>query len=74
MEDETIVEAPLSQVRQHSAKPYYNENEDNEDYEDEEDEDEDVRAPRRRKRRRIDSDATETATREKVHTRSSTIS
>ncbi|KFX97016.1 hypothetical protein V490_03001 [Pseudogymnoascus sp. VKM F-3557] len=71
--DETIVEAPLSQVRQHSAKPYYKENEDNEDYEDGEDEDEDVRPPRRRKRFRIDSDTTEIATRKKVHTRSSII-
>jgi hypothetical protein len=72
MRDGTIVEAPLSQVRQHSAKPYYKENEENKDYEDEEDEDEDVRPPRRRKRRRINSDATETATRKNVHTRSST--
>ena len=32
-----------------------------------------MRPPRRRKRRRIDSDATETATRQKVHTRSSAI-
>ncbi|KFZ00298.1 hypothetical protein V500_01101 [Pseudogymnoascus sp. VKM F-4518 (FW-2643)] len=61
VEDETIVEAPLSQVRQHSVKPYHNENGDNDD-----DEDEDVRPPRRRKRRRIDSDATETATSKKV--------
>jgi hypothetical protein len=68
VEDETIVVARLSQVRQHSVKPYHKENEDNED-----DEDEDVRPPRRRKRRRIDSEATETATRKKVHTRSSTI-
>ncbi|KFZ25088.1 hypothetical protein V502_00430 [Pseudogymnoascus sp. VKM F-4520 (FW-2644)] len=65
LEDETIVEAPLSLVRQHSVKPYHK---DNEDYEDE-----DVRPPRRPKRRRIDSDTTETATRKKVHTRSSTI-
>ncbi|OBT82160.1 hypothetical protein VE02_10021 [Pseudogymnoascus sp. 03VT05] len=68
LEDETIVKAPLSPLRQHSVKPYHKENEDNED----EDEDEDVRPPRRRKRRRIDSNATETATRKKVHTRSST--
>ncbi len=54
VEDETIVVARLSQVRQHSVKPYHKDNED--------DEDEDVRPPRRRKRRRIDSDATETAT------------
>jgi len=65
--------APLSQDREHSVKSYHKENEDNEDYEDEEDEDEDVRPPRRRKRRCIDSDATETATRKKIHTRSSTI-
>ncbi|KFY98729.1 hypothetical protein V500_01561 [Pseudogymnoascus sp. VKM F-4518 (FW-2643)] len=70
VEDETIVVAPLSQDREHSVKPYHKDNEDNEDDEDEE---EDVRPPRRRKRRRIDSDATETATRKKVHTRSSTI-
>lgn len=30
LEDETIVEAPLSPVRQHSVKPYHKENEDNE--------------------------------------------
>ncbi|ELR08218.1 hypothetical protein GMDG_03028 [Pseudogymnoascus destructans 20631-21] len=71
--DETIVEAPPSQVCQHSAKSYYKEHEDNEDYEDGEDEDEDVRPPRRRKRCRIDSDTTEIATRKKVHRRSSTI-
>lgn len=41
--------------------------------EDEEDEDEELRPPRRPKRRRIDSDTTETATRKKDHTRSSTI-
>ncbi|ELR06939.1 hypothetical protein VC83_05945 [Pseudogymnoascus destructans] len=69
LEDETIVEAPLSPVCQHSVKPYHKENEDNED----DDKDEDMRPPRRRKRRRIDSDATETATRKKVHTCSSTI-
>jgi len=68
VEDETIVVAPLSQYRQHSVKPSGKDNEDNED-----DEDEDVRPPRRRKRRRIDSEATETATRKKVHTPSSTI-
>jgi hypothetical protein len=68
VEDETIVVAPLSQDRQHSVKPYHKDSEDNED-----DEDEDVRPPRRRKRRRIESDATETATRKKVHTRASTI-
>ncbi|KAG9230732.1 hypothetical protein BJ875DRAFT_144333 [Amylocarpus encephaloides] len=68
VEDETIVVARVSQDRQHSVKPYHKKNEDNED-----DEDEDVRPPRRRKRRRIDSAATETATRKKVHTRSSTI-
>ena len=56
----------LSQVRQHSVKPYHKENEDNED-------DENVRPPRRRKRRRIESEATETTTRKKVYTRSSTI-
>jgi hypothetical protein len=67
VEDETIVLAPLLQVRQHSVKQYHKEIEYNED-----DEDEDVRPPRRRKRRRIDSDATETATRKKARTRSST--
>jgi len=71
VEDETIVVAPLSQDREHSVKSYHKDNEDNEDNED--DEDEDVRPPRRRKRRRRESDATETATRKKVHTRSSTI-
>jgi hypothetical protein len=69
VEDETIVVmAPPSQDRQHSVKPYHKDCEDNED-----DEDEDVQPPTRRKRRRIESDATETATRKKVHTRSSTI-
>jgi hypothetical protein len=68
VEDDTIAVARLLQVRQHSVKQYHKEIEDNED-----DEDEDVRPPRRRKRRRIDSYATETATRKKVHTRSSTI-
>ena len=68
VEDETVVVTPLSQDRQHSVKPYQKDNEDNED-----DEDEDVRPPRRRKRRHIESDATDTATRKKVHTRSSTI-
>ncbi|KFY28425.1 hypothetical protein V493_02941 [Pseudogymnoascus sp. VKM F-4281 (FW-2241)] len=72
VEDETILEAPLSQVRQHSVKPCHKGYEDYEDKEDE-DEDEDVQPPRRRKRRRIDSDATEAATRKKVHTRPSTI-
>ncbi|ELR04581.1 hypothetical protein GMDG_06865 [Pseudogymnoascus destructans 20631-21] len=67
-EDETIVVARLSQARQHSVKPYHKDNEDNED-----DEDEDVRPPRRRKRRHIESDATETAIRKKVHTRSPTV-
>ncbi len=71
VEDETIVVAPLSQDREHSVKSYHKDNEDNEDNED--DEDEDVPPPRRRKRRHIESDATETATRKKVHTRSSTI-
>ncbi|KFY78809.1 hypothetical protein V498_09049 [Pseudogymnoascus sp. VKM F-4517 (FW-2822)] len=68
VEDETIVVARLSQVCQHSVKPYHQEIEDNED-----DEDKDVQPPRRRKRRRIDSDATDTASRKKIHTRSSTI-
>ncbi|KFY68489.1 hypothetical protein V496_01034 [Pseudogymnoascus sp. VKM F-4515 (FW-2607)] len=68
VEDETIVVAPLSQSRESSIKSYYKDNEDNED-----DEDEDVRPPRRRKLRHIESDATDTATRKKVHTRSSTI-
>ena len=68
VEDETIVVAPISQGRQHSVKPYNKDNEDNED-----DEDEDVRPSRRWKRRRIESDATETATRKKVHKSSSTI-
>ncbi|ELR02012.1 hypothetical protein GMDG_05176 [Pseudogymnoascus destructans 20631-21] len=40
VEDETIVEAPLSQVREHSVKPYQKDNEDNNN-EDSEDEDED---------------------------------
>ncbi|KFY42804.1 hypothetical protein V494_02234 [Pseudogymnoascus sp. VKM F-4513 (FW-928)] len=72
VEDEAIVEAPLSQVGEHIVKPYQKDNEDN-DNEDSEDEDEDVRPPRRRRRRRRDSDATETATLKKVHMRSSTI-
>ncbi|KFZ19178.1 hypothetical protein V501_00791 [Pseudogymnoascus sp. VKM F-4519 (FW-2642)] len=67
-EDESIVVAPPLRNRQHSAKPYHKDDEDNED-----DEDEDVRPLRRRKRCRIESDATQTATRKKVHTRSSTI-
>ncbi|OBT68004.1 hypothetical protein VE03_01524 [Pseudogymnoascus sp. 23342-1-I1] len=71
VEDETIVVAPLSQDREHSVISHHKDNEDSEDNED--DEDEDVRPPRRRKRRRLDSNATETATREKVHTRSSTM-
>jgi hypothetical protein len=72
VEDETIVEAPLSQVREHSVKPYQKDNEDNDNEDSEDDEDEDVRPPIRRKRRRRESDATETATRKKAHTRSST--
>ncbi|KFY15870.1 hypothetical protein V491_05527 [Pseudogymnoascus sp. VKM F-3775] len=68
VEDETIVTARLSQLRQHSVKRYHEEIEDNED-----DEDEDVQPPRRRKRRQIDSDATETATCKKVHMCSSTM-
>jgi hypothetical protein len=48
----------------------YSKDNDNEDSED--DEDEDVRPPIRRKRLRRESDATETATRKKVHTRSCT--
>ncbi|KFY03756.1 hypothetical protein V490_00093 [Pseudogymnoascus sp. VKM F-3557] len=66
LEDEIIVEAPLSQVRKNSVKSYHRESEDEED-----EEDGDMQPPRRRKRRRIDSDATETATRKKVHTRPS---
>ncbi|KFY97716.1 hypothetical protein V500_01950, partial [Pseudogymnoascus sp. VKM F-4518 (FW-2643)] len=69
LEDETM--ASLSQGRERSIKSYHKDNEDNEDNED--DEDEDVRPPRRRKRRHIESDATDTATRKNVHTRSSTI-
>ncbi|KFY98731.1 hypothetical protein V500_01563 [Pseudogymnoascus sp. VKM F-4518 (FW-2643)] len=68
LEDETIDVAPLSQDREHSVKSYHKDNEDNED-----DEDEDVRPPRRRKRRRIESNAAETATRQEIHTRLSTI-
>ncbi|OBT47398.1 hypothetical protein VE00_02151 [Pseudogymnoascus sp. WSF 3629] len=76
VEDETIVDTPLLQVRQRSIKPYHNgDNDDDEDDDEDEDEDddEDVRPPRRRKQRRIDSDVTETATRKNVYTRSSTI-
>jgi hypothetical protein len=71
VEDEIIVVAPLSQNREQSVKSYHKDNEDNEDHEN--DDDEDVRPPRRRKRRYTESDATETATRKKVHTCSSTI-
>ncbi|KFY98512.1 hypothetical protein V498_01413, partial [Pseudogymnoascus sp. VKM F-4517 (FW-2822)] len=70
---ETVVVAPLSQDRQHSAKSYQKDNEDNDNEDSEDDEDEDVRPPIRRKRRRRESDATEIATRKKVHTRSSAI-
>jgi hypothetical protein len=45
VEDETIVEAPLSQVREHSVKPYQKDNEDNDNEDSEDDEDEDVRPP-----------------------------
>ncbi|OBT65048.1 hypothetical protein VE03_05182 [Pseudogymnoascus sp. 23342-1-I1] len=71
VEDETIAVAPLSQDCEHSVESYHTDNDDNEDNED--DEDEDVRPLRRRKRRHIESDATETATRKRVHTRPSTI-
>ncbi|OBT74042.1 hypothetical protein VF21_07845 [Pseudogymnoascus sp. 05NY08] len=68
VEDESIVVAPLSQDCEYSVKPYHKDNEDNEG-----DEDKDMRPPRRRKRRHIESEATDTATLKKVHTRSSTI-
>ncbi|OBT82023.1 hypothetical protein VE02_09814 [Pseudogymnoascus sp. 03VT05] len=72
VEGDTIVEAPLSQVREYSVKPYQKDNEDNDNEDSEDDEDEDVRHPIRRKRRRRESDGTETATRKKAHMRSST--
>ncbi|ELR07361.1 hypothetical protein GMDG_08376 [Pseudogymnoascus destructans 20631-21] len=72
LEDKTIIATPLSQDREHSIKSYRKDNEDTEDNEDDED-DEDVRPPRRRKRRRRESDAIETATLKKVHTRLFTV-
>jgi hypothetical protein len=73
VEDETVVVAPLSQDRQNSAKSYQKDNEDNDNEDSEDDEDEDVRPPIQRKRCRRESDATEIATRKKVHTSSSAI-